>query len=722
VRILFERNSHGASPWITRPGSGRRLSVPVPIDCSYLSGARDRLSYSSVEQRGAYQWAATCTWVRDGLRMRIEDTWREGNTVVAVTRRLVTTGLDAAAAIGVRLQLTLLLSPADEDVLRFCCPGMVYSAGQHAEPRAYVFADERLSSPLVLGWAEKDRDVVSLARTRLAAYDGTPARAPGQSAYLHRTDIGSVGFVADLTRPRLLACWPYLEADRSARLAAAGTPAAAFHPIGPDGLEVTVSYEIRWEPASTFADAVGTAFDRARRVNPPEPARLPFLLSHAVDLRLASLAKTYVEWQPAGAGFILNFDPDLGYASEAKAFGASFTLHGMGGSREVLEFGFTGRQLNVASVLAERLGDIWVQRSRRVHDFFVDAMTTPSGWLYTLYSLGKSRPLFSCGDPDGPIMHYLGSSVLAGTYTRMMVEAASDLLGSYQLHSRLGDRHPRWLSACRRFSAFLLRVQETDGSWYRAYAPDGRPLRSGSWFGDSAKEGKASTAVPIPFLLALAGQLRAQDRAPLLDAARAAGEYVLREHVSRDDYRGGTLDNPNVVDKEAALLAMQALLCLYDSTGEERWRDAAERAAKLAVTWHVLWDVPLRPGTRVAHAGVRSTGWGGINSTWGTGVTDIYSLFFLDTFVRLSRLTGNPLYEAVADLAAAGCQQMLSHEGERFGFADTGMQPEGIAFCDQGVDDHLIAKGDSWGGLGWIYTAGTYGLSRYLEAKTSDAT
>jgi hypothetical protein len=38
-------------------------------------------------------------------------------------------------------------------------------------------------------------------------------------------------------------------------------------------------------------------------------------------------------------------------------------------------------------------------------------------------------------------------------------------------------------------------------------------------------------------------------------------------------------------------------------------------------------------------------------------------------------------------------------------------------FCDQGGDDGLIAKGDTWGGLGWIYTAGTEGLMRYLEAK-----
>jgi len=91
-------------------------------------------------------------------------------------------------------------------------------------------------------------------------------------------------------------------------------------------------------------------------------------------------------------------------------------------------------------------------------------------------------------------------------------------------------------------------------------------------------------------------------------------------------------------------------------------------------------DVPPVPGTPLDRARVRSTGWGGINSIWGAGVGDVYSLFFL---VELAELTGDGLFASIAHLTAAGTAQLLSHPGELFGFADVGMQPEGIAFCEQ---------------------------------------
>lgn len=43
------------------------------------------------------------------------------------------------------------------------------------------------------------------------------------------------------------------------------------------------------------------------------------------------------------------------------------------------------------------------------------------------------------------------------------------------------------------------------------------------------------------------------------------------------------------------------------------------------------------------------------------------------------------------------------------------MQEEGFACSDQGVDDGMIRKGDTWGALGWVFAAGTYPVWRMLN-------
>jgi hypothetical protein len=167
---------------------------------------------------------------------------------------------------------------------------------------------------------------------------------------------------------------------------------------------------------------------------------------------------------------------------------------------------------------------------------------------------------------------------------------------------------------------------------------------------------------------------------------------------------------------------MRALVCAADMVDTEeasRYADAAGEAAEVAVTWHSVWPVPTVAGTPLARERVRSVGWGGINSVWGAGVTDIYSLFFLADLHRLGIALDNHRFVRMAELIAASSLQLLALPGSLHGFADAGMQPEGIAFCPQGVDDGLIAQGATWGGLGWTYTAGTYGLRRYLLARAA---
>ena len=177
-----------------------------------------------------------------------------------------------------------------------------------------------------------------------------------------------------------------------------------------------------------------------------------------------------------------------------------------------------------------------------------------------------------------------------------------------------------------------MRVQNSDGSWSRAYAPDGTPIVGGDWFGEPEDGARTARSAVVPYLLAVAA--RGDPDGKFRAAALRAGRFVLRRQVAPAEFRGGTLDNPNVVDKEAAFLAMRALFALSHYDALEGFLSGAVAAAWAAVSWHSFWPVPTLADTPVGSAKVRSVGWGGINSVWGVGVSDIYSLFFAGDLVR----------------------------------------------------------------------------------------
>jgi hypothetical protein len=725
-----------------------RLSTPGELET--LTGDRVALTYSSttLPLSGATVNAAAATSrvSADGgvVNVTVTDEWTVDEGGILLVRRWavdaspasevseVMPGLDAAGvsgfpeaahhaaghATGIRLALSLELPSGSG---RFVAPGMMYSPGQWADGGLFSFADERLAYPIVARYDEATRRVVSLARVGVALFDESPTRVAGDQRFAQATDIGSVGFATGGTASNtgrtdtLAASWPYQEADRSSMLDAAGSSATAFFPAS-EGSTGTLRYRITSSPAEDYDAAVRVVVDTAMALAEPTPTALPVSYEESIDLRLDSAEKTFF-FDKGFAGFRLNFDPEIGYHAQAKAFGASFADHAMGGSHDVLEYGFTGRQLNLAFLLAERNPEQWADRGAAVVESFVRELATASGFVHTLWNVSESRPLCAVGDPAGPVMHYLGRSDVAGTYTRMMAEAGTDLLLNIELHRSLGSDVSSWFAAADALGKFFLRVQNPDGSWFRAYAPDETSIADSEWFGYRDHTAKSATGTVVPFLAALA---TAMGDGAFLDAAERAVRFELDNHVRTAEYRGGTLDNPNLVDKEAAFIAMKALLAVAeqlpeDSAERAAYLDGARRAADTAISWHSLWEVPNIPGTPVAAAAVRSVGWGGINSVWGVGVTDIYSLFFAGDLGRLASILGDARYAEFAELIAASSLQLLAVPDQLHGFADTGMQPEGISFCPQGADDGLITKGAIWGGLGWPYTAGTFGLREYLR-------
>lgn len=706
---LSVRLTASAALEITDEHESLHGTLRTPVVVRSLAGPSVRTTYDRVEANAQGGLRGDAVVEIAGTTVTVVDEWYAVPGGVEIVRTIsAPPGIDGD---GLQFELEVTLPTAQRH--RFLAPGIAYSPQQWARRGRYGYCDSRLAYPAVAAQAESR--VTWLARLTPAAFDCPPQRVTGQTHFLQSTDLGSVGFQTGAVEA-LLASWPYAETDESAMLDAQHSPASAFTPVS-EKIEARVSYRLASAATEGYADAVGKVFAALLEIADPKPSPLGVELDASIDLRLDSAAKTYFRSESGFAGFLLNFDPERGYDAEAKAFGASFAEHSMGGSHEILEYGFTGRQLNLAYVLARRDPEGWLDAGGAVVSSFVERMATSTGWVHTLWNAAEERPLFACGEPSGPVMHYLGTSALAGTYSRMMAEAGHDLLLNVALHESLGRDRPEWKATALSLADFFVKVQEDDGSWFRAYAPNGSPIVGSHWFGHRDGSGKTATAAVIPFLLDAAAHATHPEH--YVRAAVRAGEFVLAHHVASAEYRGGTLDNPNLVDKEASFIAMRALLHLHeaqDAAGErdDRWLPGAEAAATVAVTWHSLTAVPGIAGTPLAEAGVLSTGWGGINSVWGVGVTDIYSLFFLADLVRLGRLTGQRAFIRVAELVAASSLQLLSTPGELHGFADTGMQPEGIAFCSQGVDDGLIVKGHTWGGLGWPYTAGTYGLGTYL--------
>lgn len=177
------------------------------------------------------------------------------------------------------------------------------------------------------------------------------------------------------------------------------------------------------------------------------------------------------------------------------------------------------------------------------------------------------------------------------TYTRTVTDGMEGILLCYQyLKRERGTAPAEWLAFVERYGDWLTTHQNGDGSFYRAYTPDGTPVH----------EGKFNTSNTIRLLCNLFWQT---GKASYREAALRAGEYCYQSCYQPIRYIGGTADNDNTIDKEAGMLALYAFMALYDLTGEERWVRAAQGAADFIETWTYSWAFEVKPakGNAVFH-------------------------------------------------------------------------------------------------------------------------
>lgn len=688
----------------------------------------------------------------DGAQYRVADVWRQvSSDTWQVDRRVKVESGSLATGVRSRLDfVTAFQEGAEFTDLRYFVPPILYDRNDldedgvedYLETQNLMYREDRLNMLAAMAYHEKSQISMTLIRADVPEFDSLSDRKNKERVFLQKTDVGSLGFwgVPGKTfQMSLRACYPFYEGERSYALINEERPGWEVFWPAETGEILEVSYRIRVEEAAGFIKACWQAYSRMLKDLDPQPVSLPATPEDLVRYRLEALDRYYVDVDAATdpnepAGFVVNCHPQDGKQLS-----------------DIIQYGFTGQNvLNAYNYLryGYKVGDEeFIRKARRVIDFFVNkAHIKETGMFYNLYNADKqkmdfwwtglllplayAKPGESLEKLMGPIYYHWEDVIKElqkkqGSYLRCMSEDAHALLLAYECESQHGTCHSDWLEAAKRYGEFLLRTQESDGSWYRAYGLDGEKLTHPEiWFGTTRYEQKSSSGTPIPFLVKL--YELTQDRR-FLDAACKAGRFVRETLVDPVKCNGGIHDSMYVkgqlIDNEGVLYPMLGLLALYKGVGDDYYLQGAINAAWLFASWVCLWDVPLPPDSTLAKYGFRSTGMGACD-TCGAGYVHPFQLIAVAELVELAEMTNDPALLDVAELIFHGCNQTVAVPGKDWGYKYTGLQEEGYLISWCWLDDPMFedtAFGHRWKGEGnktcfpWIPAVAVYGYWKMID-------
>ena len=265
-----------------------------------------------------------------------------------------------------------------------------------------------------------------------------------------------------------------------------------------------------------------------------------------------------------------------------------------------------------------------------------------------------------------------------------------------------GNPATGWLAWARTFGDWLLTQQRPDGGLPRAW-------QVGT--GQVADTSATSSYKAVPFMLLLT---ELTNDSHYQQAAIRAGEFAWqRSGQQRGQFTGGTIDNPDVLDKEAGTLSLEAYLALYERTRNAVWLDRARAAADFSETWIYAWNVPM-PGVDAATDAAlhwkRNVPTVGLQLiATGHSLADAYMGFDVDEYARLYRYTNDRHYLDVAKILLHNTLAMTALPGRTYDLRGPGWQQEHWSLAPwRGHEFHR-------GWLPWVTTSHLNGMIELEE-------
>lgn len=253
-------------------------------------------------------------------------------------------------------------------------------------------------------------------------------------------------------------------------------------------------------------------------------------------------------------------------------------------------------------------------------------------------------------------------------WLRNATEDMRVLMRAYRRERALGREHPEWFNWVKSYADWLIQQQREDGAFPRRWKPGSNEV---------AEPTGTTSYAPVPLLVIMSEETG--DSKYKQSAIRAA-EYVWANWGTNGLYVGGASDNPNITDKEAGMLSMEAFLSLYDSTKEAKWLERAEAAADYAESWIWIWNLPMPLDADDAQLhykkGVPTVGIQGITARVA-GSADEYLDWAVPSYAKLYNLTKDQHYFDVARVLLHDTKSMVALPGRQYDMKGIGWQQEG---------------------------------------------
>lgn len=716
--VSFVRSGSGDWGMVIAGSSAPQIVQPAPAQIEVYRAEGDiqelAAGYKMVRRTLAGAEAEAVIAAPGGVLFRIHDVWSEEGAVLVLRRDVMVKG-NAAGGFNSAIDFAVARTTSWPDV-NFMVPGVIYGDPTYDGDRSPGGTMNYAARRLLLR-----EDILPAPLLALSFQNGASVAILDPKPRGDTTEDESKLIQLVMTDPRIqfgaLGAWQAEDGAIDFGFRYPGTT-TDFGPRGPGSAAVTAATSAS-TPAAALAPTPAVP-PKTRWIRRYHPITDGFSHSYRVEFRFGEnesfrdVTRDAWRWAwttlnppvlPLDVGLVRRVLTDHLEAQAATIDGRTgipFVLSTMVDQKQwnwtMIAMGFVGKNIECADQLLREGDRDKTERGQKMRATGLAVIASLIQALPTVPLQGTGYDL-STGKP--------WDHVWVAPWLRNATEDMTVLMHAYRRELALGRPHPEWLAWVKAYSDWLLQQQRPDGSYPRRWKPGTNEVI----------EPTGTSGYNVVPLFVLMSQITGDPKYQA--SAERAAEYVWSTWGTRGLFIGGASDNPNITDKEAGMLSMEAYLSLYDATHDPKWLERARAAGDFAESWIYIWNVPMPADADNAQLhwkkGVPTVGLEGITAL-NSGSVDEYLSWAVPSYARLYNDTHDPHYLQVARVLLHDTKSMLALPGRQYDMKGIGWQQEnwrlGPGPSGRGVGSHRF-----W--LPWVSANHLHGINGLEEYDPS---